>query len=237
MRHTSNLELVPISGSRQLEEANTFRPFPVFIVIRIDLKDKTTLAVRARESLKKWDSRREAAGEAGWQVLLSSDLSSSAAVPDKKHIITSRLKSVQDINVPSHVLPLIKSDNTKEEVADLFEWFGLACLGSQRLQVQDAVNHYAAVYNPPINSSQGTIHHLQWTGFLSPSFVRSILEDILPNCTGLRGISALSFDSPISYIASTGTTRAGGNSWTLIASENSHGSTSKEVHWLLAEDV
>jgi len=49
----------------------------IFIVIHIDLKDKTSLSIGAKERLKEWDSRREAAGEGGWQVLLSSDFSSS----------------------------------------------------------------------------------------------------------------------------------------------------------------
>ncbi|KIJ55290.1 hypothetical protein M422DRAFT_23902 [Sphaerobolus stellatus SS14] len=203
-------------------------------LIQIDLKDNSTLAVRAKENLKKWDTRRAAAGEDGWQVLLSFDFPSPDSVPGKKHAIATRLCSTQDVNVPSHILP--KSDNAQDAVAPLFEWLGLACIGSQRILVNDKINQYVANYDPPANSSSGTIHHLQWAGLISPPFIRSVLEQVLSKNTGLRGVSAVSFDSPVSYIASTGSTMEGENVWSLIASDAVEDSSHNSIHWILVEN-
>lgn len=48
-----------------------------------------------------------------------------------------------------------------------------------RLEVNDRVDPYIAVYSPPTPSRTGTITHLRWRGLLSPVFVQSIIDAAL----------------------------------------------------------
>jgi hypothetical protein len=120
--------------------------------------------------------------------------------PEIKRDIKSLLQTKFNIQIPSGVLPSVQSEASHEELSALFEWVGLACLGSQRsapllhgsstaliiaschylrLHVNDAASSYVASYDPPAGSSVGDLTHPRWTGFLTPAFVHSILNEVL----------------------------------------------------------
>src|SRR5882724_5121080 len=113
-----------------------------------------------------------------------------------KREVKPRLQTSFDIRIPPSALPSIQSETAHEELTDLFEWVGLACLGSQRsalanlildvfnkqlrrLGVKDSSSSYVASYDPPAGSSIGNLTHLSWTGFLSSEFVDSVLREVL----------------------------------------------------------
>ncbi|KDQ19502.1 hypothetical protein BOTBODRAFT_62862 [Botryobasidium botryosum FD-172 SS1] len=62
-----------------------------------------------------------------------------------------------------------------ENISDFLEWVGMVAVGSQRLQVNDRVDPYLALYSPPAGSAPGGVTHVRWTGVLSASFVRRVL--------------------------------------------------------------
>lgn len=47
---------------------------------------------------------------------------------------------------------------------------------SYRLELNDSVDPFVAVYSLPGPSRVGTITHLRWRGFLCPAFVQSIID-------------------------------------------------------------
>jgi len=49
-------------------------------------------------------------------------------------------------------------------------------VGAQRLQANDRVDPYVAVYSVPAPSTVGDVVHVQWHGFLTPQFVQRILD-------------------------------------------------------------
>jgi len=97
------------------------------------------------------------------------------------------------------------------------------------------VNSYTASYDPPHGSTSGTIYHLRWLGFLSPAFVRIVVNKILSRSKGIRGISVLTFDAPLSHTSSVGGMNKREDAWSLIAAEGTHDSQDGTIHWLLAE--
>ncbi|KAF8075128.1 ribonuclease P 40kDa subunit-domain-containing protein [Lyophyllum atratum] len=68
------------------------------------------------------------------------------------------------------------TEDWNTEMAALFEWVGMAALGSQRLKANDRVDPYVALYECPFPSYVGDVTHLRWTGFLGPDFVQSIID-------------------------------------------------------------
>ncbi|KAJ3529296.1 hypothetical protein NMY22_g9053 [Coprinellus aureogranulatus] len=65
-----------------------------------------------------------------------------------------------------------------EGIWGVLEWVGMAILGAPRLQENDRVNPFVAVYEPPSPSRIGDVTHLSWKGFLSPTFVQSIIDAV-----------------------------------------------------------
>ncbi|KAI0272541.1 ribonuclease P 40kDa subunit-domain-containing protein [Gloeopeniophorella convolvens] len=63
-----------------------------------------------------------------------------------------------------------------EEISSLFEWVGMVSIGAQRLQANDRVDPYVAVYSAPAPSTVGDVVHVRWCGFLNPRFVQKILD-------------------------------------------------------------
>ncbi|KAJ8519838.1 hypothetical protein ONZ45_g3276 [Pleurotus djamor] len=76
-----------------------------------------------------------------------------------------------------------KIEDWDEDATALFEWIGMAGFGSQRLQVNDSVDPYIAVYEPPPNTFIGGITHLSWRGFFPPQFVQKLLDAIIMLCS------------------------------------------------------
>lgn len=45
-----------------------------------------------------------------------------------------------------------------------------------RLQNEDNVDPYLAVYDPPLSFHVGDLLHVRWTGLLHPTFINQVLD-------------------------------------------------------------
>ncbi|KIK56341.1 hypothetical protein GYMLUDRAFT_87283 [Collybiopsis luxurians FD-317 M1] len=233
-------------------------------------------------------------GSSEWNVLAMSESTSTGDLEDLfKTLVSDRDAKVFNVacqkNVSENILipvvrltprPRRKKDTTKsseglnqeyeeeedwcERMEGLFEWVGMAGLGASRLKANDRVDSFVAVYEPPSPSRVGNTTHLQWTGFIGPSFVHSLIELVSnlltcspsmdrPEFTSL--VSHACSWSPVSYIshkAEPGAlnvppplrdpTREVEDSWCLIMTgrtgeEEERDNTEKGCVWALAESV
>jgi hypothetical protein len=151
--------------------------------------------------------------------------------------VSCEKKELKNVHVPLFELsstwtlssqPHVKSTRTKKKVeeeealedrnrkiGELFEWVGMACLGSQRfgffflfwhfindlfirLYVNDRVDPYVCVYEPPTPSRIQNVTHLRWRGLLCPNFVQEVLDTIMYVVTiSLPSLSFRSFENPL----------------------------------------
>lgn len=149
---------------------------------------------KVKAALAAWDERR-----GPWDVVFCSH--ALPAPPDStvKHV-KPMIRTLQNVHIAKPELrPRPKESSAAEkwdeEVTELFEWVGLACLGSERcashqftradaeltprlarLRVCDRPDPYIAVYTPPTPNYTGSLLHARWTGLLSPQFVQSVLD-------------------------------------------------------------
>lgn len=82
-----------------------------------------------------------------------------------------------------------------ETANSLFEWIGMVNIGAQRhvlfcvlrgsdrlnhmwprLQANDRVDPYVAVYSAPAPCTVGEMAHIRWHGFLTPRFVQRVID-------------------------------------------------------------
>lgn len=126
---------------------------------------------------------------------LDPSLTFSAPTPDPllKHFPTKHTSSpgvLHDINViqaPLTIPPeiLATGDRTAlEQVAtDYYEWLSLIRLRSPRVEPNDKTDPYLSRYCLP-EGSEGEVAlcKVTWQGFLSPTWVRALLIDILGGC-------------------------------------------------------
>ncbi len=76
----------------------------------------------------------------------------------------------------------------------LYEWLSLVRLQSPRIEVGDHIDQYLSRYQVPSAEGEGKICKITWKGFLSPSWSRQTLIDIL---------AALPTDSWFSFSATS----------------------------------
>ncbi|GLB41658.1 putative ribonuclease P 40kDa (Rpp40) subunit [Lyophyllum shimeji] len=268
-----------------------FKSHSEYHVIRLPLqKNAESVANRARrnESLKAWDARREQEGLGPWNMLYCS---ANSSLPEPAFAVTEvrevhcQMTKFDDVHIPVPSLrqhpsapqsrtsasPAARAAGDEEdevedwntEMAALFEWVGMACLGSQRLKANDRVDPYVAVYECPSPSYIGNVTHLRWTGFLGPDFVQLVVDTALaavrripPNTTEAEkrpfvAITAHACSaSPVSYIppslSSAGAARSGDgptrfaraegeDTWCLFAMPGS--ADSEALDWAMVESV
>ncbi|KAG7093725.1 hypothetical protein E1B28_007377 [Marasmius oreades] len=70
-------------------------------------------------------------------------------------------------------------EDHEESIEQLLEWIGMAGLNSQRLQANDRVDPFVAVYEAPSPNTIGALTHFKWTGLLSPAFVQSVIDCVM----------------------------------------------------------
>ncbi|KAH8110719.1 ribonuclease P 40kDa subunit-domain-containing protein, partial [Phellopilus nigrolimitatus] len=187
-------------------------------LVQIDLYDcHSRLFYRAKEAFRLWDERRTAQGVGPWEVLFQGSLDSEA---QSDITMTPIQSSMSDVNIPHVNLKapnyanndaVEKEEATEdwhENISELFEWVGMACLSSDRLKTNDRANPYVAVYEPPSPNIVGNISHFSWRGFLSPSFTNTIIEAAIntlgKECTRPEfiALTANTFpDAPLSYVS------------------------------------
>ncbi|KAI0053861.1 hypothetical protein FA95DRAFT_7160 [Auriscalpium vulgare] len=111
-------------------------------------------------------------------ALSSGPLSAERAA---RHPIHPAISKLQNVRIPKPSMsprpPTADANATQDwndEMSGLFEWLGLAAMASQRLQANDRVDPYVAVYANPEPSFIGELTRIRWTGLLSPAFVRAV---------------------------------------------------------------
>ncbi|ESK96471.1 ribonuclease p protein subunit [Moniliophthora roreri MCA 2997] len=214
-----------------------------------------------------------------WQVLCSSSSEETLSAVVAQHLESTAVKEVschkskrENMVIPVIQIPAQPSKRDAESVENeedlrkgLFEWVGMAGLGSQRLLANDRVDPFVAVYDAPTPNVVGTVTHLRWSGFLPPSFVQAVIDCVtsVPNSKHFQSSSQPQFVSitahsctwsPVCYIphslSSTAEatpirdpTRNSEDTWCLIITEKDVGSTStvqgatRGCSWMLAESI
>ncbi|KAJ3735040.1 ribonuclease P 40kDa subunit-domain-containing protein [Lentinula guzmanii] len=246
--------------------------------------------VQREAAVKRWEERRvREMGSSSWNVLVFSESISAEdlktdleiLIKDSKNVDSLNITPVrcqknvlQDVHIPVVRLtprPRCQSPSEEEEEEDwcetmqgLFEWVGMAGFGSTRLKANDRIDPFVAVYEPPWPTHVGSVTHIQWTGFIRPSFVQSLIDLISHHlaqspqaeCPQFLSISSHACTwAPVAYISAktqsqmgtTGTTplrdltREVEDSWCLIATASLHKESPRTVNsekmcaWVLAE--
>ncbi|KLO07422.1 hypothetical protein SCHPADRAFT_836759, partial [Schizopora paradoxa] len=153
---------------------------------KFHLYDRTSKQIaKAKVSIKLWDERRSSSAESMWSVAFhtSNRTSKESAVTCDIHKLSSIIipKSPSIHPPPSNTTGPERDESLEDwnsSTAELFEWTGMACLHSQRLNANDSVHSYVSSYEPPQPNYIGDLVHLRWCGLLSPTFVKSILNAI-----------------------------------------------------------
>ncbi|KDR80766.1 hypothetical protein GALMADRAFT_264719 [Galerina marginata CBS 339.88] len=250
--------------------------------------ESRTVRERQKTSLGLWDKRRESelgTEAAPWEMLYCwrGEPEANPFQASQLHRVQCKKKELQDVHLPvpslssredlpssSRSEPKGKSkddedllDDWNRRIGSLFEWVGMACLGAQRLHVNDRVDPFVALYEPPQPSITHNITHLQWRGLLDHNFVKQVTETAIsalqPPNSAIPFVSitchALT-SSPVSYIAYTATADGalqapasvparlprpdGEDTWSLILERSSQDEGESEIEpirWCLTESL
>ncbi|KAL0953968.1 hypothetical protein HGRIS_005128 [Hohenbuehelia grisea] len=136
-------------------------------------------------ALQQWDLRRGR----HWDVSLYQNNLVTLTVPSfitDTQIITSRpkIETMQNMRVPIPDLTPCPNRPANEEAKEdwhtemdeIFEWVGMASLGSQRLYADDRVDPYIAVYEAPSPSRTASVTRVRWKGLLGSTFMQQVLD-------------------------------------------------------------
>ncbi|KAF9446903.1 hypothetical protein P691DRAFT_672584 [Macrolepiota fuliginosa MF-IS2] len=147
--------------------------------------ESTAVQARRRNALESWDmgpSPQEPSNGV-WDVVYCSAAALPAG-PTVIHNVDCEKTHLENIWIPSPISILPRPQSKQEEeledwehdVAALFEWVGMAGFHAQRLQANDRVDPFVALYEPPSPNRVGNVSHLRWRGLLSPTFVQSVID-------------------------------------------------------------
>jgi ribonuclease P/MRP protein subunit RPP40 len=154
-------------------------------------------AERIKTAIHTFDNiyREQTGGQ--WDVLLSSPLLASSSMYSVRPQQRTQSHSAPIVHLSAKPKDPYASLEWEENIHALFEWTGMACLGSQRsvhiaddsksmwlsdptrLEVNDRVDQYVSTYEPPTPSAISHGAHLMWCGFMSPSHVQHILDTLV----------------------------------------------------------
>ncbi|KAI0683718.1 hypothetical protein BC835DRAFT_1295246, partial [Cytidiella melzeri] len=145
-------------------------------------------------------------------------------------------------------------EDWEEEVSALFEWVGMACLGSERrhlnrnfqlrLQANDHPDPYIAVYEPPETSKVGNLVHMCWKGFIPRSFLRRVLDTVSAADSSIPFISVTGhaiLQSPVTYSRTTAKqqrvpSNESEDTWSLVLQRNDADGL-QTTHWVMGESI
>ncbi|KAH6915830.1 ribonuclease P 40kDa subunit-domain-containing protein [Coprinopsis sp. MPI-PUGE-AT-0042] len=167
---------------------------------KINVESSAKVQQKQKQSVERWEQRRKSDGAADWDVVYCSNrvpeqapklpfIAAEASQTRKVACEKAEYTNVY-IPIPSFEPRPVKQRKGKvhaeledqedwdREVMHLFEWAGLAALGSPRISANDRTDAYVAVYEPPRPSAIAGITHLRWRGLLSPAFVQSIVQQV-----------------------------------------------------------
>ncbi|KAI0688071.1 hypothetical protein BC835DRAFT_1308940 [Cytidiella melzeri] len=114
---------------------------------RISLQQLAQLSSKLKHSIESWDQRRGL-----WEVVFHHEAKTNTNnLEGDRHEICPITRITRTAHIPTPLLASHPQDKEdwEEEVSALFEWVGMACLGSERLQANDHPDPYIAVYEPP----------------------------------------------------------------------------------------
>ncbi|EPQ56271.1 hypothetical protein GLOTRDRAFT_128220 [Gloeophyllum trabeum ATCC 11539] len=189
-----------------------FREAPEQYIIRIPLRKQLETPKnweRYKGALKAWDQRREE-NAGGWDILFSCSVGGFQppfphSTPNAKPQVTRRTQV--HIPRPSITPCPLKGEDAKDDweegMSEIFEWVGLVSLanGGSRLAANDRVDPFVAIYSPPDPSYVGNVVHLQWTGFLSPEFIQSVINFLVEHRPPLSSVTShCPYNSPVCYL-------------------------------------
>jgi len=169
--------------------------------ISLDLGDTSTKAYkRAKEACENWDRwRLEEEGLRFWGVLVTGTNTWSGgeegsfakfeSAPSQLRTVRPQVTTLTNIHVPNPSTLFrtgsgagsedAEKEEQNENTSDFLEWVGMVTVDSQRLQVNDRVDPYLALYSPPADSAIGDVTHVRWTGLMHTTFVQVILDKML----------------------------------------------------------
>ncbi|KAL0580483.1 hypothetical protein V5O48_001553 [Marasmius crinis-equi] len=216
---------------------------------------------RRNETLKRWEDRRQ--GEV-WEVFCYSG--DEGVLPDfaSQHLAGSTIKDTncETFHLDNVKIPVVQLserpkdteslEDHEESLEELIEWIGMAGLHAQRMQANDRVDPFIAVYEAPSPNQVGPVTHLRWTGLLAPPFVQAMVDCIInsvsPKANGPQFVSVVGHAcnwSPVCYIPSAlvdsakptpirDPTMDEEDSWCLVLTPGEETTGSR---WILAESV
>ncbi|KZT69339.1 hypothetical protein DAEQUDRAFT_669888, partial [Daedalea quercina L-15889] len=202
-------------------------------------------------SIASWDTER-----GPWHILYYIEnfapdwISFEGAV---EHTVTPSVSHTLIAYVPEPVLP--SSPTSEEEREDrneyysaLFEWVGMACLGSTRLFASDGCDPYVAVYTPPCPSRMSTITHVRWRGLLSSAITHNVVGMIMKASLTRAMFAAVTIQgvptAPVPYIPPSSPLKTlirlprpeSEDTWSLLVSSHAR-SQDGASNWVLAESI
>ncbi|KAI0738501.1 ribonuclease P 40kDa subunit-domain-containing protein [Daedaleopsis nitida] len=241
-------------------ESHLLRAPSVRAVIHISVRDARpntakwlTYGAKETTALHAWDARR-----GPWKIAYHlQDPGSDLPVNSVEHRLERSERTRANVHIPvlkPSDLVLAGSEKEdveewEEKVSSLFEWVGMASLGSQRLSGADRCDPYISVYTPPEPSSVGELTVMRWRGLIPSSFVQDLMDTILsPNMPypGFVSVTAHSVPtSPVTYIPVEGVKapplRASRleseDTWTLVYSREGVADSPQGGCWVLGESV
>ncbi|KAI9459025.1 ribonuclease P 40kDa subunit-domain-containing protein [Russula earlei] len=133
----------------------------------------------------------------------------TSALPPRPHLrsTSARRREHRDLSPGERATNADDNDalqDWNERASSLFEWIGMVNVGAQRLQANDRVDPYVAVYSAPAPSAVGDVVHVQWRGFLTPRFVQRVLDTAITYpCRTLLARRLMAASSSIALIGLT----------------------------------
>ncbi|KAH9852600.1 ribonuclease P 40kDa subunit-domain-containing protein [Lenzites betulinus] len=213
--------------------------------------DEACLNYGAKEAdaIRRWDSAR-----GPWKTWYHVDDESHPVPGSKRQELARTLRTQENVHIPdmhgdSMISPSSRendgADEWEENASTLFEWVGMACLGSPRISAGDRCDPYISVYTPPAPSHVGNITTIRWRGLISSAFIQSIIDAIsspnLQSPPSLVAVTAQSIGaSPVTYLPADTTKapilRAPGPeadyTWSLVYAKDD-----TSAWWTLAESI
>ncbi|KAI0349558.1 hypothetical protein OH77DRAFT_1490615 [Trametes cingulata] len=200
------------------------------------------------DAIRRWDNER-----GPWKVLFYCGISDTLPSGSTHNELTRTTQRRQNVHIPLPQRDIILSqcsqsgdvaEDWEERVSSLFEWIGMACLGSPRVSANDRCDPYIAVYTPPEPSRVGDITTIRWCGLIPSNFIRTILDSIsspnLPSPSFVAVTGQSIGTSPVTYLSGDSNKppplrapRADAeDTWSLVyAKEDS------DAWWVLAESI
>ncbi|TDL26716.1 hypothetical protein BD410DRAFT_531915 [Rickenella mellea] len=228
--------------------------------VQVDSRDRSAKVFeRSKQAIERWEKQRFQNGHNGWDAIYHT--TKPAALPFQRvehtsHSAVCELTVLNDINIPKTSIesppkmhkppqPIDKDmlQDWNDSVSALFEWVGMACLGSQRLKANDSVDPYVGIYETPSPSRVGTLKHLRWRGLLPPAFAQMIIKAISNSDSQTSDFVAITMNmftsSPVTYIppnAFSDSSDGHGTSNQAVKSVSCWSAVAGQAAWIAAVD-